>query len=98
MGAYAHGFALVQHYNLLCVAYGADALSDYYHGRVLCFGGKRVAESGVGLEVKCREAVVKDIKLRLFYERAGNRELNGVDIRRMPQYQLRDNIAYVQQR
>ena len=24
--------------------------------------------------------------------------LNGVDIRRMPQYQLRDNIAYVQQR
>ena len=24
--------------------------------------------------------------------------LNGVDIRAMPQYQLRDNIAYVQQR
>ena len=74
MRAYAHGFAFVEHYDLLGVAYRAYALCDYHHRGVLRFIGERMPESGIRLEVESGEAVVKDIQLRLFYKRAGNRE------------------------
>lgn len=63
---------LVQNYDLICAAYGADALRDNQYGGVFGFLCQRLAQSRVGLKVQSRKAVVKYVELRLFHQSARN--------------------------
>ena len=74
----------------------ADA--DEYTLRRLNFSCKRGQTTAIIGGTGSGKSTVASLMLRFNDVTEGRVLLNGVDIRRMPQYQLRDNIAYVQQR
>ena len=74
----------------------ADA--DEYTLRKLNFACRRGQTTAIIGGTGSGKSTVASLMLRFNDVTEGRVLLNGVDIRRMPQYQLRDNIAYVQQR
>lgn len=74
----------------------ADA--DEYTLRKLNFTCRRGQTTAIIGGTGSGKSTVASLMLRFNDVTEGRVLLNGVDIRRMPQYQLRDNIAYVQQR
>ena len=79
------------------VAFGfADA--DEYTLRRLNFSCKRGQTTAIIGGTGSGKSTVASLMLRFNDVTEGRVLLNGVDIRKMPQRQLRDNIAYVQQR
>lgn len=74
----------------------ADA--DEYTLRKLNFSCKRGQTTAIIGGTGSGKSTVASLMLRFNDVTEGRVLLNGVDIRRMPQQQLRDNIAYVQQR
>ena len=61
MPTLAHDPTVVQHQDLIRMKDRADALSNNEDGSVLHLFLQRMAQSGIGLEIQCRKAVVKDI-------------------------------------
>ena len=74
----------------------ADA--DEYTLRKLNFACRRGQTTAIIGGTGSGKSTVASLMLRFNDVTEGRVLLNGVDIRRMPQWQLRDNIAYVQQR
>ena len=74
----------------------ADA--DEYTLRKLNFACRRGQTTAIIGGTGSGKSTVASLMLRFNDVTEGRVLFNGVDIRRMPQYQLRDNIAYVQQR
>lgn len=74
----------------------ADA--DEYTLRKLNFSCKRGQTTAIIGGTGSGKSTIASLMLRFNDVTEGRVLLNGVDIRRMPQQQLRDNIAYVQQR
>lgn len=74
----------------------ADA--DEYTLRKLNFSCRRGQTTAIIGGTGSGKSTVASLMLRFNDVTEGKVLLNGVDIRRMPQQQLRDNIAYVQQR
>lgn len=74
----------------------ADA--DEYTLRKLNFSCRRGQTTAIIGGTGSGKSTVASLMLRFNDVTEGRVLLNGVDIRRMPQQQLRDNIAYVQQR
>ena len=72
MLAKADHLSFVEHDNLVGVLDGADALGDDEHSGVLCLLGQSLAQRRIGFKVQSGEAVVEDVKLRLFDQSAGN--------------------------
>ncbi len=74
MGALADDAALIQHQDLVRVQHGGDALRHNNDCGVVSFSFQRTAQRHVGLVVQRREAVVKQIDLRVLGNGAGNRK------------------------
>ena len=74
MGALADDAPLIQHQDLVRVQHGGDALRHNNDRGVVGFSLQRTAQRHVGLVVQRREAVVKQIDLRVLGNGAGNRK------------------------
>ena len=72
MGTDSRHLAFVQHYNAVGMADRADPLCNDQDCRILRFLRQRFSQRRIRLEVQCGKAVVKDIKLRLFHQGAGD--------------------------
>ena len=72
VSSYTGYFTLIEHYYLICVKDSAYTLCNDDYRAVVNVVGKCLSELDIGLEVKRREAVVKQIYLRLFCYCAGN--------------------------
>ena len=74
MGALADDAPLIQHQDLVRVQHGGDALRHNNDRGVVGFSLQRTAQRHVGLVVQRREAVIKQIDLRVLGNGAGNRK------------------------
>ncbi len=72
MRALADDFAFIQHYDLLGVHDGGNALRDDEHDSVFRVFRQRTAQLCIRFEIERGEAIIENIHRRFFHERTGS--------------------------